>query len=1070
MQSELKLKTQTDLEAYTLHYYDHRFDAGLAAMWNESDDQWPGTFTDGVPFTAERIAEWMDRIEAIIKFIVVENATGKVVGYGDLWDTAVRPGSCYVSLLNVHPAHQKHSLARRMLTRMVDWAVENGYDRLTIGTWPANLKAMPLYKKVGFFWTPDTTVHMENYVPAVRLLPAAQPYFARHDWYRTYARELQQVEDDMRHPKTGGMKIYLLRWEADEDYLEAIFDRNGQTLTGISTPRWEAYARTSEPEPAQGVSHPFEWEVTNKGSAPLPAALRVTADKGIEIDQQATFVLQPGASRILRSAFRVAPDAPAYRGDHEEIPTPRIYTALQLGGETLELGTGLRYQPAVEVSLHPPVAQLTPGVPQEVHVQIRSHAKTALTGQVTLALPDGLSAGWTSREFTAPPAGYAGLPLELTADAGFHTLDITASFDDAGRQVDTPAKTFAVSAFEPGGMAAGIAGDEVVIENDYFRLIAKAQGGEAEIWNKVTQDKEAILMEELGLPFVPWDLHEQKYELDLHEQDGVATAIMTVGSTRFPGVRVGREIAANASPLIRVRHWVANHGGEPRTGILLRPHMQVWRQNNTHVTLPLAERIIREHAAQFLITEEDLPRQPERYAAEWLAYERSTGVLGMLWARPDLKELYGESGRHFFVYTLPDLAPGATQHAAPFYLYAGPGSWHTVQQAWERITRAARLRRPNQPPAAAGTHFHFAFAAEPLTTLGDDLTVELTAHTTRELKLTGDVEIAPPGGWEAHPQRVTFTQLDHTAPGKAEVVLRAAAPAGVGASRGELRFTCDGFDQTRPFTLLKLGDAAQTVETGHFKLHGQAVWSLANGRMVWQVAPQFHGGLIGWRDAGQETNHLLTSFPDEGEFSFMKPWLGGIRPALSDPHDPESWPGKLHQERFTVTPAAAPDARGAWAGLRLAAQPGSERFRGLRVELDYLTLPGSNVLKAVYRVFNETAVYRHVNAALMAFWQVGGAPGNAIAHTQGISRKRTALTAWTLDGPWAAVENPETGQAVAVVMSGGWQQVQAVDWGTLGVHTFAYDVWQVPPGGMADMTVFYALCAAGEARLYRALA
>jgi hypothetical protein len=285
-----------------------------------------------------------------------------------------------------------------------------------------------------------------------------------------------------------------------------------------------------------------------------------------------------------------------------------------------------------------------------------------------------------------------------------------------------------------------------------------------------------------------------------------------------------------------------------------------------------------------------------------------------------------------------------------------------------------------------------------------------------------------------------------------------------------LRFTCDGFDQTRPFTLLKLGDAAQTVETGHFEQHGQAVWSLANGRTVWQVAPQFHGGLIGWRDAGQETNHLLTSFPDEGEFSFMKPWLGGIRPALSDPHDPESWPGKLHREQFAVTQAAAPDARGAWAGLRLTTKLAAERFRGLRLELDYLTLPGSNVLKAVYRVFNETAVYCHVNTALMAFWQVGGAPGNAIAHTQGISRKRTALTAWTLDGPWAAVENPETGQAVAVVMSGGWQQVQAVDWGRLGVHTFAYDVQQVPPGGMVDMTVYYARCAAGEARLYRALA
>ena len=34
----------------------------LVEMWRASDDQWPGTFTDGVPMTTERVREWLEYI------------------------------------------------------------------------------------------------------------------------------------------------------------------------------------------------------------------------------------------------------------------------------------------------------------------------------------------------------------------------------------------------------------------------------------------------------------------------------------------------------------------------------------------------------------------------------------------------------------------------------------------------------------------------------------------------------------------------------------------------------------------------------------------------------------------------------------------------------------------------------------------------------------------------------------------------------------------------------------------------------------------------------------------------
>ena len=72
----------TDNPNYTIRPYTRADNAALAVMWNESDDQWPGTFTGGVPFTAERMREWMDREVGLSILVVDESTRGCIVGYG----------------------------------------------------------------------------------------------------------------------------------------------------------------------------------------------------------------------------------------------------------------------------------------------------------------------------------------------------------------------------------------------------------------------------------------------------------------------------------------------------------------------------------------------------------------------------------------------------------------------------------------------------------------------------------------------------------------------------------------------------------------------------------------------------------------------------------------------------------------------------------------------------------------------------------------------------------------------------------------------------------------------------
>ena len=50
---------------------------------------------------------------------------------------------------------------------------------------------MPLYKKTGFNWVPETDVFMRNYLPSALTVPAGKAFFANRDWYECMEREIK---------------------------------------------------------------------------------------------------------------------------------------------------------------------------------------------------------------------------------------------------------------------------------------------------------------------------------------------------------------------------------------------------------------------------------------------------------------------------------------------------------------------------------------------------------------------------------------------------------------------------------------------------------------------------------------------------------------------------------------------------------------------------------------------------------------------------------------------------------------------------------------------------------------
>jgi len=1092
--AELKHIQQTGeaiMPNYIIRPYTCDDNAGLARMWNESDDQWPGTFTGGVPMTEEIMRDWIEKETCLMRLVVEDKSTGSIVGYGSLWQNASQQGTCYVALLNVHPAHQKRSLARRMLTQMVDWATDNGYYRVTIGTWPGNLKSVPLYKKVGFFWAPDTGVHMENYIPAIRQLPVAQRFFERHDWYTTFRRELEQGEDDQRHPATGNMKVYVLRWEEDGEFLEAVVDRYGQALTGLETADLSAYAVVDESEPAQGIAHSVRWRVVNKRAEPVNVSVLADGETGVELCHRAPFTLAAGEERVVKATFTCAVDAPRFdppEGDGEEggKPAPRIKTTLVIGGPStgpsaalragsgqavVELGTGLRYRPAVEVSAEPEFPSLVPGQSKTIHLQLRNRAGRPLSGTVNIAPQEGLTTDWLRHEFELEASGYAGLPLTVTCERdGSTPLPVTATFPDGDRQVTTAPQRIPLLVTPLGGVSADRGEDKVVVENDFFQLVCETKGGRCLVRSKARQRRDASITEEVGPPFDPWELAEKQYDLSLECGRGWAKTTLTAKSGRFPGLTIVREITVTGSPLVQVRYRVVNNGAVPHK-LQVRPSVWFSDKDVGHFALPRTERLVIERASEFPATEGDMPKKPELLAEQWMALTRDGQVTAAAWNKDIVEhEFWWE--KLYLYFSERTLEPQSATSVGPLYLYVGPGDWRDVRRAWQR-TVGMMVETVQQPEVLPESNRPHAFGLSPasLVTLNGRVEIRLYANSVREREMQGRIVVEPPPGWTV--DRVEFP-IEGLASGKPleETLHLTATGDRIGVAGGQLRLEATQFDEIRPFTVIRLGDESASVHVEKSEEAGQPLWTIANGRCAWTVAPGFHGGLIAWREAGSEINHLMTAFPDDGELGWIKPWFGGVRPMIMPLDVDHGWPGKLHEETFAAGSLETADAGGlVWRGVQLVASLKREGFEGLRAEIAYLTVGGSNVLKMIYRLVNETSVYRRYVQGLLAFCQVDGQYQDTVLYGKGFQCKRMPQMSWSKVGPWGASVNPASGRAVVMVGTSGQKRMELSDWGVDGGHLMFYNDAVLVPHRSHEMVAYMALAESlEEAKRYGSLA
>ncbi|GMQ58161.1 hypothetical protein AN1V17_25560 [Vallitalea sediminicola] len=255
--------------------YDHTYAESLADMWNQSGQNWGG---EQAARTTEDVINENEKMGNICAFLALDGE--EVVGYCSFSEYKQDEGASYIPLLNVRTDHIGKKIGKTLVKECVKKAMQSKWPRLDLYTWQGNDKAVPVYKKCGFFWERrDGSTHLMNFMPYVMGTEAVKEYFDTFDWYDDSVREIK-IESDGR--SEGDFEYYEYNWEKDDITLKMEFEKNGRGLTCIETDDYIIKARVDKKDLVVGKSYEVEYECINKSGKELDIEIRGIEDKNIK--------------------------------------------------------------------------------------------------------------------------------------------------------------------------------------------------------------------------------------------------------------------------------------------------------------------------------------------------------------------------------------------------------------------------------------------------------------------------------------------------------------------------------------------------------------------------------------------------------------------------------------------------------------------------------------------------------------------------------------------------------------------------------------------------------------------
>ncbi|MBN8235833.1 GNAT family N-acetyltransferase [Halobacillus kuroshimensis] len=908
------MKTIGDL---TIVEYHDGLAGSTAEMWNESRGEWGG---DLVVTTAEDVKEKENASTNLNLFLALDG--DKVVGYCGLSEYREDQEALYIPLLNVHPDYHGRKIGRELLKKAIDQTVAYGWPRLDLFTWPGNTKAVPLYKKCGFFWEErDDTTHLMNFIPQVLQMEVLRPFFQEHDWYSTSQRPIEVKPDGQ---KAGKHTVYEYKWQApDGRFVRVQFERTGRGIHLIETEDFSIQMDLPDFKLRENETYATCIHIVNKQAAPATFHLEGVSSELVDHRVPMITTVEKEVTVNGEVGVTVPEQKPSPWKTH-----PVVEAVVHINGWSVPLKMGVYPIKAGNVTVRTVQPSWRPGQEDSLYLDLESHLEN--TSIWTVRLPDQNVLEWHTPSIQVDVDGgsRASVPVPITLRKnGFLKEEISVAVKEEGR----PSFEFtAILSYAFPGHGAKFGGETETkwfgFNGPYYAEMEK-RNQFIEVGSiRSNEDPVKLMTPHLGRPFSQEFSKKEASTVEFIELPEAFVLKTTLESQAFTGLLLNTYIKIFGDGVVEVHHEIINQGPAKESVHLQIPVYPMYKQ----LVIPYRDGVAVNREASIPFTEY---LRDKEISEPWLFSKNSCGDTKAL-AWPEEARGRGDDWRFAIVYETGGLGEQEKRSLGPIKVgFNATADW----KDWRSLVKGEDGKHLKEYPLfaleASGQRF--------ISRAG-----ERVPYTFRSLLtpyLHGSLTIRQDG--ETYREETTVEQKRT----KMEIMMEHSSP-GIHSIHG--RFRSRGQAAALHTCQLVTGDEAVEVTNRN------DVWTVNNGGFTFHASASYYPGIYSLVYEGQEMFHH--QYPEAGPKSWWNPWGGGLRFAL-----PEVSAYSMMKEDTRISRADRTDSLGhTWSGLLLSTTlQEHESMRGLTLRQYVLTLPGVPILAVfaeiappVHRTFYEEKV------------------------------------------------------------------------------------------------------------------
>jgi GNAT superfamily N-acetyltransferase len=891
--------------------YEHKYAAATAVMWQNSKQGWNGDSF----FTSEQavITEEENSIH-LNAWLALDGEL--VVGYCNLSKYQADTGALYIGLLNVRDDYHGKKIGKALVLKAVNRTIELGWDRLDLGTWTGNTKAVPLYKKTGFFWEDrDDTTHLINLIPCVLNIDLLKEHFKEIDWYEDSVREIE-VKPDGR--KENGFDYLTYEWKKGSKHLLAEFCRRGRGLRKIETDDFSITASVEDLKLVFGNKYKIKFEIANQTKSSLKVKIEGFSEKNITFDFAKEFSVQ--GTKIIEAEFYVG----VIEKDQNSWKThPNVISEITVNGKSATFKVGIEPKFPAKISLSHPAGMRYKNIETEMFINLENFFKESAVFSFELPDTDCVSFPKKKYEITLKSLEKASIGITYFLKKGcFYSQDVAVKVKKDSTEfvfnskIESIFQTYSDQFYGKGLIHHIISNGKFML---YFRHIELING--AYFVDTTSSARIFFQYPKLGKPFSD-EFNKRLYDKVEYSSEGsVSRFTIFYSSEENKGLKFRNYFELQANGILKNWFEFEYCSKENCTKNIKMKYS---------VGVPFGHSVIH-YNGNLIETKKDVSNGAENWNWEkitepWIFTKRDNSTISYIWDADNPLKL--GDWEKFFEFDLGRMKAGEHIETKPIIF-----AFDTFK-TYSELRNFAQKRVTKKQSVKESLHFDIN-NGNPFV----DGDIPIKIQENKQKKLNGKISITS--------QKNSFEPVNGKFIDNKEISLNScllSSKTGVEVAEMSAELKNLKFQRKRAFFPQGKGNVVHSKNEDKYEI--------SNGILTLRVSDKFGPVLYSMQYNGNEW--LDSSYPVPTAKSWWKPWLGGIMCAPSQVQTKS-----LLDEEYSVQFVNKKDTLGNnWSGLCVELEyKENEKYKGLKIKQYFLLLPQVPMMFSILEIDQNTGKY-----------------------------------------------------------------------------------------------------------------